>query len=74
MCHKNTLVYKQASFKKVKSIWLTRTLINTKQGTCQLCNKAQQMLNLMEGLEDNEDVSHVYANFDISDEVLEALS
>jgi len=36
--------------------------------------KAQQTLNLMEGLEDNEDVSHVYANFDISDEVLEALS
>ena len=36
--------------------------------------KAQQMLNLVEGLEDNDDVSHVYANFDISDEVLEALS
>jgi len=36
--------------------------------------KAQQMLNLMQGLEDNDDVSHVYANFDISDEVLEALS
>jgi len=36
--------------------------------------KAQQMLNLMQSLEDNDDVSHVYANFDISDEVLEALS
>lgn len=36
--------------------------------------KAQQMLKLMEGLEDNDDVSHVYANFDISDDVLEALS
>ena len=36
--------------------------------------KAQQMLNLMQGLEDNDDVNHVYANFDISDEVLEALS
>jgi YebC/PmpR family DNA-binding regulatory protein len=35
--------------------------------------KAQQMLNLIQGLEDNEDVSNVYANFDISDEVLEAL-
>ena len=35
--------------------------------------KAQQMLNLMQALEDNDDVSHVYANFDISDEVLEAL-
>ncbi len=36
--------------------------------------KAQQLLNLMQGLEDNEDVSNVYANFDISDEVLEELS
>lgn len=36
--------------------------------------QAQQMLKLMESLEDNDDVSHVYANFDISDEVLEALS
>jgi YebC/PmpR family DNA-binding regulatory protein len=35
--------------------------------------KAQQMLNLMQALEDSEDVNHVYANFDISDEVLEAL-
>jgi YebC/PmpR family DNA-binding regulatory protein len=35
--------------------------------------KAQQMLNLMQSLEDNDDVSHVYANFDISDEVMEAL-
>ena len=36
--------------------------------------KAQQMLNLMEALEDNDDVSKVYANFDIPDEVMEALS
>ncbi|MGD8385977.1 MAG: YebC/PmpR family DNA-binding transcriptional regulator [Desulfobacteraceae bacterium] len=35
--------------------------------------KAQQMLNLMEALEDNDDVSKVYANFDIPDEVMEAL-
>jgi len=35
---------------------------------------AQQMLTLMELLEDNDDVSHVYANFDISDEVMEAIS
>ena len=36
--------------------------------------KAQQMLNLMEALEDNDDVSNVYANFDIADDVLEAMS
>jgi YebC/PmpR family DNA-binding regulatory protein len=34
--------------------------------------KAEQMLNLMEALEDNDDISHVYANFDIPDEVMEA--
>jgi YebC/PmpR family DNA-binding regulatory protein len=35
--------------------------------------KAQQMLSLMEALEDNDDVSKVYANFDIPDEEMEAL-
>ena len=35
--------------------------------------KAEQMLNLMESLEDNDDVSNVYANFDIPDEVMEAI-
>ena len=35
--------------------------------------KAQQVLNLIEALEDVDDVSNVYANFDISDEVMEAL-
>lgn len=36
--------------------------------------QAQQMLNLMRGLEDHEDISNVYANFDISDDVLEEAS
>jgi YebC/PmpR family DNA-binding regulatory protein len=36
--------------------------------------KAEQMLKLMEKLEDNDDVQNVYANFDISDEVMEKLS
>jgi len=35
--------------------------------------KAQQMLTLMQGLEDHDDVSHVYANFDISEADMEAL-
>jgi YebC/PmpR family DNA-binding regulatory protein len=34
--------------------------------------KAEQMLNLMQALEDNDDVSNIYANFDIPDEVMEA--
>ncbi|MCP4682127.1 MAG: YebC/PmpR family DNA-binding transcriptional regulator [Desulfobacterales bacterium] len=36
--------------------------------------KAQQALNFMQALEDIDDVSNVYSNFDISDEVMEALS
>jgi len=44
------------------------------QNTVKLEGKqAQQMLNLMEALEDNEDVSNVYANFDIPDDVMEAM-
>jgi YebC/PmpR family DNA-binding regulatory protein len=35
--------------------------------------KAEQMLNIMEAFEDSDDVNHVYANFDIPDEVMEAL-
>jgi len=36
--------------------------------------KAEQMLKMMEKLEDNDDVQHVYANFDIADDVMEKLS
>jgi len=36
--------------------------------------KAEQMLNLMEALEENDDIANVYANFDIPEEVMEALS
>ncbi|MDD5723503.1 MAG: YebC/PmpR family DNA-binding transcriptional regulator [Syntrophales bacterium] len=37
-------------------------------------DKAGQMLKLMEKMEDNDDVQNVYANFDISDEIIEKLS
>jgi transcriptional/translational regulatory protein YebC/TACO1 len=36
--------------------------------------QADQMLRLMEELEDHEDVSHVYANFDIEEAELHALT
>ena len=43
------------------------------QSTIRLEGKdAQQVLRLVEGLEDLDDVQNVYANFDIPDEVLEA--
>ena len=35
---------------------------------------AERVLSLLEALEENDDISHVYANFDIPDEVMEALS
>ncbi|MBS3905500.1 MAG: YebC/PmpR family DNA-binding transcriptional regulator [Syntrophaceae bacterium] len=45
------------------------------QSTVHLTGKeAEQMLKLMEGLEDSDDVQKVYANFDITDEEMERLS
>jgi YebC/PmpR family DNA-binding regulatory protein len=45
------------------------------QTTIKLVGKeAEQMLKLMEGLEDSDDVQKVYANFDIADEEMERLS
>jgi YebC/PmpR family DNA-binding regulatory protein len=44
------------------------------QNTIRLEGKeAQQVLRLVEGMEELDDVQHVYANFDIPDEVLETL-
>lgn len=34
---------------------------------------AQQLLRLMDALEDSDDVQHVYANFDIPDEIMESM-
>jgi transcriptional/translational regulatory protein YebC/TACO1 len=36
--------------------------------------RAKQMLKLMEHLEDHDDVQKVHANFDIADEIMEALA
>jgi YebC/PmpR family DNA-binding regulatory protein len=36
--------------------------------------RAEQMLKMIDKLEDNDDVQNVYANFDISDEIIEKLS
>jgi YebC/PmpR family DNA-binding regulatory protein len=45
------------------------------QSTVKLADKhAETMLKLMEALEDNDDVQHVYANFDIDDKFMEAAS
>jgi YebC/PmpR family DNA-binding regulatory protein len=45
------------------------------QNTAHLEGKdAEQMLRLMERLEDHDDVQNVYANFDISEEVMEQIT
>jgi YebC/PmpR family DNA-binding regulatory protein len=70
-----------ADFEKVKKAFddngLTYTVAEISmvpQNTVKLeGKKAEQMLKMMEALEDNDDVNNVYANFDISDEVMEAL-
>jgi len=36
--------------------------------------QAVQMLKLMEKMEDSDDVQHVYANFDIPDEIMESVT
>ena len=36
--------------------------------------EARQVLRLIDELEDNDDVQGVYANFDISEDVLEAVA
>jgi transcriptional/translational regulatory protein YebC/TACO1 len=35
---------------------------------------ARQIVKLLESLEDHDDVQNVYANFDIPDEIMEAIS
>jgi transcriptional/translational regulatory protein YebC/TACO1 len=37
-------------------------------------NDAKQLLGLIDALEDHDDVQHVYANFDIPDELMDELS
>ncbi len=45
------------------------------QSTIRLSGKdADQLLKLMEGLEDSDDVQKVYGNFDIAEEEMERLS
>jgi YebC/PmpR family DNA-binding regulatory protein len=54
---------------------LSAELTMLPQSTVKLDGKvAQQMLHLMEELEDHDDAQHVYANFDIPDEIMAAMS
>jgi YebC/PmpR family DNA-binding regulatory protein len=72
----------QASFEEVKKAleeagfkYNYAEVTMVPQSTVRLSGKeAEQMLKLMEGLEDSDDVQKVYGNFDIADEEMERLS
>ncbi len=49
-------------------IWIPQTTVNLDG------EKAAQMLKLMEVLEDNDDVQHVHANFEIDEQSMQSLS
>lgn len=67
------LVKKALDEQKLKYIKAEITMIP--QNTVKLEGpKAEQMLKMMERLEDNDDVQNVYANFDISEDIMERMS
>jgi YebC/PmpR family DNA-binding regulatory protein len=62
------------AFDDLKMVYKHAQLTKIPKNTVKLeGKKAEQMLNIMEAFEDSDDVNHVYANFDIPDEVMEAL-
>jgi transcriptional/translational regulatory protein YebC/TACO1 len=72
-----------ADFEKVKAAFDERGLVYemaevtmVPQTTVRVEDEktAQQLLRLMDMLEDNDDVQHAYANFDIPDEILNAVA
>ncbi|SHF40611.1 DNA-binding regulatory protein, YebC/PmpR family [Desulfacinum infernum DSM 9756] len=72
-----------ADFEKVKAAFDQRGLVYemaevtmVPQTTVRVEDEktAQQLLRLMDMLEDNDDVQHAYANFDIPDEILNAVA
>jgi YebC/PmpR family DNA-binding regulatory protein len=76
------IVTEPTAFEAVKDAILSAKIETTSaeltmkpQNTIQLEGKmAEQMLRLMEELEDHDDVQNVYANFDISDEVMKNIA
>ncbi|MBN1663321.1 MAG: YebC/PmpR family DNA-binding transcriptional regulator [Deltaproteobacteria bacterium] len=70
------------SYEKVRKVisdkglkYVTASIGMVPQNSVKLeAGKAEQMLKMMERLEDNDDVQNVWANFDISDEIMEKLS
>lgn len=64
----------KTALEKAKLPLLSSSLAMIPTSTVQVdIDKARQVLGLMEALEDHDDVQHVYANFDVSQEVMAAL-
>ncbi|MDI6783099.1 MAG: YebC/PmpR family DNA-binding transcriptional regulator [bacterium] len=65
----------KAALQQAKIPFSSAKLTMIPQNTVHLEDKeAEQMLKLLEALEDHDDVQNVYANFDISDEVMEKIT
>lgn len=65
----------KAALEKANIPMASASLSKVPQSTIKLTGKeAEQMLKLMEGIEECEDVQNVYANFDISTEEMEKIS
>jgi YebC/PmpR family DNA-binding regulatory protein len=65
----------KVALQKAKIPFTSAKLTMIPQNTVHLDDKAaEQMLKLMESLEDHDDVQNVYANFDISDEVMQRIA
>ena len=63
-----TLEEKFGEAAEVKLIWKPQNNIELDD------DKGEKLLRLLEALEENEDVQNVYANFEVSDSLLEKLS
>jgi YebC/PmpR family DNA-binding regulatory protein len=80
---KNYEIFTSAQdFEKVKQViqqkgikWQDAEVTMVPSSTIKLAgNEAKQLLGLIEGLEEHDDVQQVYANFDIPDEILEQVA
>lgn len=65
---KNALAQANVETVSAQIAMVPKTTINVE------ADKARQIVNLMEALEEHEDVQNVYANFDISEETLQAVA
>jgi len=75
ICNPQDLEKIKKALKEKNLEWVAAELTQIPTSTVKVGeDKAVQVLSLMDYLEENDDVQNVYANFDISEEVLEKIS